>query len=162
MKTVLISMIMMFVGVMIGYFLCWLRSLKKEKKDVQIWRKLSDKYMDMFMLMNQWIKIYQSGDAVEKYFEEEGYRSVIIYGMNFIGDRLWNELRNTEINVICGIDKKAKSIISDLPLITSNEEIPQADVIVVTAISSYDAIENDLSKRVKCNIVSIEDVIYSI
>ena len=43
-----------------------------------------------------------------------------------------------------------------------NEELEKVDVIVVTAITFFESIENELSSKVEYPIVSLEDVLYEV
>ena len=161
-KKIFSMMMLFFGGVLVGGVSIGIKKQIEHKKETSRLNKNADKFYYMFLLMNQWVKIKQQGIDIVSYFKEEKYKKVIIYGMNYVGERLWNDLKNSDIEVLCGIDQNAKAIISDLPIITKDEHIPQADVIVVTAISAYDEIEDELSKCVDCNIISIEDIIYSL
>lgn len=132
----------------------------KTAQEVAKKQKLSDKHLCMFKMMNQWVRIKQEGHDLTEFFERNGYTKVAIYGMNYVGERLLEELKNTEVKVICGIDKKAQSVYSEVDVITKDDVIPEVDVIVVTAIAFFDEIEQDLTQKVTCPIISLEDIIY--
>lgn len=40
-----------------------------------------------------------------EYFTQNGYQKIAVYGMHYAGERLVDELRNTEVKVVCGIDQ---------------------------------------------------------
>ncbi len=134
----------------------------KRVQDVEAKKALSDKHLKMFKMMDRWVGIKQEGKNLAQYFEQNGYKSIIIYGMHYAGERLVEELKGTDIEIVCGIDKNAQTMFADVDVITKEEEIPQADVIVVTAISFFDEIEEELRDRVDCPIVSLEDVVYEL
>ena len=134
----------------------------KRIKDVEAKKTLSDKHLQMFKMMDRWVGVRQEGKRLIEYFITREYQKVIIYGMHYAGERLVEELRDTDIKIVCGIDRNAKSIYTDFDVITMEEKIPEADVIVVTAISSFDEIEEKLKNRVNCPIVSLEDVVYEL
>ena len=133
-----------------------------EKKTQTSLKNLSDKHKDLFLMMNQWVKVKQSGKDLSAYFEKNGYMRVAIYGMGFVGETLLNELRGTQVQVAYGIDKNAETIYADAPVITVDEPFEQVDVIVVTAISYFDEIRESVSKKVSCEIVSLENILYSL
>lgn len=134
----------------------------KRVKDIEKKRQLSDKHLRLFKTMNQWLHIRQEGKSLEDYFRRNGYKKVIIYGMHYAGERLVEELKDTDITIVCGIDKNAQSIFEGIAVITKEDEIPDADVIVVTAISYYDEIEEELKHKIDFPIVSLEDILYEI
>ncbi|MCI9658890.1 MAG: hypothetical protein HFI14_09780 [Lachnospiraceae bacterium] len=113
----------------------------------------------LFFLMNQWIGLKQDNQQIETYFRKNNYQRIAVYGMGFVGMRLIKELRNTNLNIIYGIDQNAANISSDLKLLTLEDELPEVDVIIVTVLGSFQEIYDKLSTKIKCDIVAIEDII---
>ena len=113
----------------------------------------------LFFLMNQWIGLKQDNQQIETYFQKNNYHRIAVYGMGFVGMRLIKELRNTNLNIIYGIDQNAANISSDLKLLTLEDELPEVDVIIVTVLGSFQEIYDKLSTKIKCDIVAIEDII---
>jgi ketol-acid reductoisomerase len=120
-----------------------------------------DKFRELFMILAKWITINQQGRYIGEYFKRANYKNVAIYGMGEVGLLLYNELNNAGINVVCGIDKNADYMTLDIEcdLFEPHDELPEIDVIVVTAIHYYDEIKSDLSNNVGCPIISLMNVI---
>ena len=131
-------------------------------KEIEEKQKLSDKHLRLFKMMNQWVQIKQEGKSLADYFRENGYKTIAIYGMHYAGERLVDELKGTEIRVACGIDRNAYPIYSEIDIITKEDRIPDVDAVVVTAITFFDVIEEELSQIVDCPIVSLEDILYEV
>ena len=125
-----------------------------EKKSEQ-----ADKYNELFQLMNQWVRLKQKGKTLIEYFEEKGYRQIAIYGMNFAGETLVNELEDSSVCVKYGIDKDAKHIMASCNMITPDEVFEEVDAIVVTPVYYYSQIADLIEKRVSCPVISLEDII---
>lgn len=145
-------------GLSIGCVICIAICKKKDKKIGRI-NDLAIKHLDMFFLMNQWVKNNQDHNQIGYFFASNGYRKVAIYGMSHIGMTLLEELRRYGIEVEYGIDRK-KDLYADLEIFSPDEDLPDVDIIVVTAIAFFDDIREKLSKKMKCPIVSIETIIY--
>ena len=107
-----------------------------------------------------WLKRKQKGESLADYFEKGGYKKIAIYGMHYLGESLLSELEDSNIKVICAIDKHAELRYTDIPLYKPEEEIPEVDAVVVTAFFFFDEIEEILREKVSCPILSIEDIIY--
>lgn len=122
----------------------------------------SNKYSELFLLMNHWVKIKQKGKNLSSYFEKNGYKKVAIYGMNHAGMVLLDELRNTEVQVAYGIDKNADNVYADIDVFTVEEPLDKVDVVVVTAITYFNEIENQLKDKMDCPIISLKDVLYEV
>ena len=120
----------------------------------------SKKLHELYMAFNRWIQLKQDGISLAEYFHDQHYKTVAIYGMKELGERLYDELTNSNISVAYVIDKNADSIYADVNVVTPDSELDTVDVIVVTAIYYFDEIEEMLSKKVSCPIVSLKDILY--
>ena len=129
--------------------------LKKKKE-------MSNKHLSLFLMMNQWVKVKQQNKSIAEYLEKQGYKRIAIYGMNYAGETLWDELAGTDICVQYGIDKKADTIYLDVDVLHPDDELPQVDAVIVTAITFYDEIEENLSEKLDCPIISLEDILQEI
>lgn len=138
------------------------RSEKTLGKEIVEHQSLSEKHLDMFLLMNQWLKLKQEGKRIDKALEERGYSKIAIYGLSYIGERLYDELNGSCIEVKYGIDKRADFFYSDLQHFTMDDELPAVDAIIVTPIYYFEEIKQSLAEKTDCPIVSIEDIIFEI
>ncbi|GFI15958.1 hypothetical protein IMSAGC009_01118 [Lachnospiraceae bacterium] len=129
---------------------------------VEGWKQLSDKHLALFLMMNQWVKVKQEGKNLSSYFENNNYKKIAIYGMSYAGETLVDELKDTDISIEYGIDKKADTIYSDISMFTMEDTLEEVDAVVVTAITFFDAIEEKLSEKLDCPILSLEDILYEI
>lgn len=123
---------------------------------------MSDKHLALFLMMNQWVAVKQEGKNLADYFEKNNYRSIAIYGMSYAGERLLEELKNSSIEVKYGIDKNASGIYSDIELVTVDDKLEEVDAVVVTPIFFFDEIEKELSDKINCPIISLEDILYEV
>lgn len=125
-------------------------------------RWMSSKHLALFLMMNQWVKVKQEGKSLASYLEKNGYKKIAIYGMSYAGETLVNELWGTHVEVAYGIDKKADSIYADVDVISVDDIMEPVDAVVVTAITFFDEIEEMLSEKVDCPIISLEDILYEV
>lgn len=158
MKKPVISILSTLAGAALGAGAVGKVSLDKTKK-VQL---MSDKHLALFLMMNQWVKVKQEGKSLAVYFETNGYKKIAIYGMSYAGETLVDELKNTGITVAYGIDKRADSLYTDLDIVTMEDDLGDVDAIVVTAITFFDEIEEQLLEKIDCPILSLEDILYEV
>ena len=125
-------------------------------------QSMSNKHFALFKMMNQWVRVKQEGKNLSDYFEKNGYTNIAIYGMSFAGETLVYELENTSTNVSYGIDRNAKSLYLDVDIVEPDGELEEVDAVVVTAITFFDEIEEMLSAKVDCPIISLEDILYEV
>lgn len=158
MRNKMIKPICVFGGSILGAVIAG-KIVGKKKDEMTC---LSEKHLSLFLMMNQWVKVKQERKELKDYFLRKGYKKIAIYGMSYVGETLLDELKNSEINVAYGIDKNAGFVCSDVNVFLPEDELEEVDVIVVTAITYFDEIEEKLLEKVSCPIISFEDVLYDI
>lgn len=130
---------------------------------IQKAEELADKHMTLFLLLNQWLHIKQEGTrSIINYLESHNFRTIAVYGMSFVGERLVEELRGSKIKIAYGIDQNAQRIYSDIKVITLEEPLEKVDAVIVTAICFMDQIEKNLNGRLSCPVISLEDLLYDV
>lgn len=123
----------------------------------------ADKYYAFYLLTNQWLRLKQSARNLETFFMRNDYRKIAIYGMNHLGENLYRELQGTGVEVSYAIDKNADNLyVNDCEVLKPWEELPDVDAVIVTPFIYFKEIHKDLEKKLKCPIVSLEDIIYSL
>ena len=123
---------------------------------------LSDKHLELYLMMNQWVKVKQDGKNLSTYFEKNGYKKIAIYGMNYAGETLLGELKGTDTEVAYAIDKNADTIYTEVDVYSIGDDLAAVDAVVVTPITFFDEIEEEMSKKVNCPIISLYDILYEV
>lgn len=125
-------------------------------------KDMSDKHFALYQLMTEWVKVRQEGKTISDSLAKRGYKTIAIYGMNYVGMTLLNEIAESDITVAYGIDQKAEDIFVEIDLITPENELKEVDAIIVTPIYYFDEISETLEKKTNIPIVSIEDILLEI
>ena len=100
--------------------------------------------------------------SIGSYFEKRNYKTIAVYGIGEIGNRLYEDLsRFTSIKVEYAIDK-IKEGHPALPVYGLDSEFPEVDVIVVSTNNIYDQVCEILKEKTNIPIVSIDDVVFDI
>ena len=157
-KNIFRDTIFMLAGMLAGAAIIG-RILSKHVKDEQ---ENSDKHLTLYLMMYQWLKIKQQGKCLSTYLESKGYRKIAIYGMSYAGEALARELVGSKVSVIYGIDINADSICENFKVVTPSQLFEEVDAIVVTSVASYTEIKNIIKEKIKCPIISLEDIVYQI
>lgn len=125
-------------------------------------QNMSEKYLELFLLMNQWVKIKQEGKSIANYLIYKKYKTISIYGISYAGETLLDELKNTNIKIAYAIDQNADNICSEVKILSPNDKLPAVDAIIVTPVYFFDSIKEKLEARTNADILSLEDIIYDI
>ena len=82
--------------------------------------------------------------------------------MSYAGSTLAEELKGTNIRVAYGIDKRSDSLNADIEIVTLEDELAPVDAIVVTAVTFFEEIEEELCRKVDWPVISLTDVLCEI
>lgn len=115
------------------------------------------RYLNM---MNQWLILKQEGKSIDRYIKKHGYSTVAVYGMAVYGRHVIRELQNTDIKIVCGIDRKKMETYKNIEILLPAEGLPPADVIINTVIHDHIGIKDHLAQLTVSPVVSLEDVIF--
>lgn len=120
------------------------------------------KFRTYYNILNRWLQLKQDGVNLGQYFIDNNIQNIAIYGMGELGSRLYNELKNTNIEIKYAIDKEGDRMYSIIDTYTLDDDIEIVDAIIVTAVFDFDFIRRKLSKKISCQIISLEDVVFNL
>ena len=150
------------VGILLGYFIGVFQKMKKINDQANRWKRESNKFEQTLLMTVKWLKIKIENRKLEDYFLKNNYYKIAIYGMNYLGVRLYEDLAMSSVNVLYGIDKYTSSADVDIPVYSLDSPLCEVDAIVVTPIYYYEEIKRDLSGKVKVPIISLNDILFEI
>lgn len=122
----------------------------------------ASKFKTYYNTLNRWLELKQKGISLDKWFQKNGYKNAAVYGMGELGNRLYEELKDTEIKVKYAIDQNAYGVSLDIPIYQKEDELPDVDVIVVSAVFAFSEISGELEKKCTCPVVSLEDIVFEL
>lgn len=157
----LIAVIALICGVII-VSIYYKSVLKKKDAVIGKYVNLADKHMELYMLMNQWVKNYQQGKKLEDYFASKNIKTIAIYGMNYVGQTLYDELKKTEVKPLYGIDRNYKKIYAEIDVVSPEDTLLNVDAIVVTSITFFEEIKGNLSNKTNAEIINLFDAVFDI
>lgn len=158
MKKIAIASLLTVFGGIVGADIVGTREIRKRMKVEDDY----DKFKEFYDVLVSWLALSQRGIKIDQYLINKGYTSVAIYGMKELGQRLYEELKDSTVKVDYIIDRNNTEIHAKVPVLHPDEVTKEPDVIIVTAIHYFDDIESELKNRVQCDIISLEDVVYGI
>lgn len=146
-------LLVFFAGVLFDRYIC--------KKAIKSLKRENNKFWEFFYILEQWLSNKENGVCISDYIMQKGCHNVAIYGMSVLGNLLYTELKNSsQISVDYAIDRNAEEMYFEVNVIGVDEDYPDTDVIIVTAISEFENIKKFILKKKKIDIISLEDVIY--
>lgn len=153
----IIKSICIIGGIIVSIIFASKRYIKiVDEKDMKI-----KKFKNYYNLANKWLIINNQGRNIAEYFDKNGWHNIAIYGIGELGNRLYEELLESNVKIHYAIDKEASNRYSNIKVLTMDDDLEPVDVIIVTPIFDYDAICVLLEKKTDIRIISLEDVIYN-
>lgn len=134
MKKSLLSILSMAAGAAAGVAVSAATVGKEQDEMIKKERQFADKHLAIMKVYDEWLRVRQDGRSLVQYFKNRDYKNIAIYGMSYLGESLVNELKDSDVKVLYGIDKNAENIYSSVEVISSIDDLPKVDVIVVTAV----------------------------
>ena len=102
----------------------------------------------IFHVMRNWIDLKNQGKDFKGFFVSHQYRTAAIYGMGYIGESLYLELKNSNIQVMYAVDRSAIDFKQELAIF-----------IIVTLVEKCDDICRRLAEKVRCPVVTIQQLL---
>ncbi len=99
-------------------------------------------------------------DKLSRYFEKKNFKEIAIYGMGQMGELLAKYLKDIGVLVQYGIDKNADYIYSDIEVVYLEDIQSGPDLVIVTPIMDYEIISCVIREKLKCEVISLEDIAY--
>lgn len=149
--------VVMIIGLTIGLLIAVKNLIKCRKKAKEELGKMSLFYTTF----NLWLANRQQGKSMEEFFHKRGHKKIAIYGIKELGERLYDELHTTEVEIAYFIDKRAADVRekNGIPVLYPSETLPEVDIIVVTAEYYFADIEKELGNLVNYPIYSVGDIL---
>lgn len=85
--------------------ICYGKYIGKKEERV---RKLNHDFREYYEVVSRWIVMKNSGRKLEEYFKASEIKSIAIYGAGPLGEMIYQELQDSEINVLYVIDQSKK------------------------------------------------------
>jgi hypothetical protein len=121
-----------------------------------------NKFKSYYNILNLWLIAKNEKKSINNYFADYGYENIAVYGMGELGNRILEELEDSTINVIYGIDSMPTNTSSAVPVYNYTDDLPEVDAVVVTTVFVFDNIKSKLENKLSCPIISLEEIVKSL
>ena len=132
----------------------------KYGKEVKEWFVAERKEYFLCKFMNRWLMLKQRGINLSDFFVQKGMKKIAIYGIHYIGKRLYDEFQGSAVEVVYAIDRNPRENGWNIPVLHPDNALKDIDAVVVTPIFDYLEIKKILSAKLSCPIFSVEDILY--
>lgn len=110
-------------------------------------------------IYSRWIDLLSEGKlSFKMMLEERGIKTVAIYGYGDLGRKLHYQLGKENIEVKYAIDQYVGNVKNGIKVYRKEEELPEADVIIVTAYEA-NSIRDELRSITQIPVMTIEELL---
>lgn len=148
-------------SIIVGY-LTYRITVNKDKKIIEACDKKVQKFKQYYQLTNQWIQNKNDKKNITDYLLRNGLYKIAIYGMGELGNKLFEEIDHSKIEVKYIIDRYPESNFANVKFVELNNNIEPVDAIIVTPIFDYEQIEQEISEFVDYKVISLEEILYNV
>lgn len=155
----LILILLLLVQIVVLYRNLFRVKEAEEKQWIRAESNVATKKMFIYWVKQE-IQIHQ----IVNYFYVHNMKKIAIYGMTDVGIMLYHKLKNTDIEVVCCVDRSKKFINLPVRIVKPNEFSETVDAIVVTSIYYFSEIYDNMRQQIedKVPILGLDEVLYEI
>lgn len=124
--------------------------------------KDAGKHKLLYKVTYKLVSDYLDGNRISDYLKDLGYKNIAIYGVGDLGTLLLKIFCLEGVEVSFCIDRDSSKTLEKISIITPYDTIPKVDVIIVTALESFEEIKKELKKKTDSKIISLETIIFNI
>ena len=126
--------------------------------------KERDRYLCYYSLLKEWLRNNKNGISIVDSLKRRKIKTIAIYGSGSLGEVLYNEIEESDIEIAYIIDKITDKKFHNIKIIDSNSIIDaeKVDAIIVTPYDYIEIFENLRKVNENMLIISLEQLVYSI
>lgn len=127
-------------------------------------QEISAKNETLFQICSRLLALKNQGRSIAAYLQSRNVKNVAIWGCSELGERVYDELKNSDINVVCGIDKRPENKELGVPVLLPTLEyknvISKCDAILITPVFNLTEVVDTISSLdIQAELYSIDKVL---
>lgn len=128
----------------------------KQKKEIAYYKNKIIRYESYWRIMDKWLSLKENKKTIADLLEEKNIYKVAVYGVGMLGRHLIHDLSDTNIKIVCAIDRNNINEGYDFPVIGIDEIVPMVDALIVTPCYDFPGIKEKMMRKGVGNIISLE------
>ena len=123
-------------------------------------KRMIDKDNRIMELYERWVAAQSRDEDVCRFLLDNRLEHVAIYGFGTLGRAVFDVIRSSSVSVDYIIESNKSRWDKDLrQFFTAQDELPNVDAVIVTAISDFEDISKKMKEELICPILSLEDIV---
>ncbi len=131
------------------------RTLIRRSSETNKFKYFNDVY-------SRWLKNRNDNKYLADYLKAYGYNTVAVYGLGKMGQRLCEELSDSDVKIRYIIDNYTTNTFKNIKIYKLISGLEPVDVIIVTVSQEYEKIENELRNILSYPVLALDSIIYGL
>ncbi len=132
---------------------------RKQNDDDMLGQEKANRWYQRSQIFEKWLRIRQMGYSFAQYLREVDIRSIAIYGMGNAGCDLYEELKKSDVRIVCMIDKESCYSGDIIKVIRPGDRLETVDAVIVTVLSEEDKIKAYLNDLYPYKVLLLREII---
>ncbi len=137
-----------------GYIDC----SKFKKIEVLILETKQEMFRQYFWVLNKWLHLKNQNISLCEHPALKD-KKIAIYGMGNLGKRLIEDLEISGKKIAYVIDLNAEYLFASFELYKPEDELPMADVLVITLVDKFEDIKDVMKTNFQGDIISLSEIV---
>lgn len=131
----------------------------ERNSQIDLLRKQVDRYRGYWVLLDKWLLLKERNVHFAQYFQRYRIEKIAIYGMGMMGRHLYEELKESDVEVCYGIDQQGQLLSNEILIYKPEDDWPKVDAVVVAVTYGYEELVSRLQLKHIGKVMLLNDVI---
>lgn len=123
-------------------------------------KRMIDKDNRIMKLYERWVTGYSRGENMCQFLLDNRLEHIAIFGFGTLGRAVFDVIRSSSVSVSYIIESNKSRWDKNLcQFFTAQDDLPNVDAVIVTAISDFEDISKKMKENLICPILSLEDIV---
>lgn len=109
-------------------------------------------------LYGKWLELKIGGESIEDYLKGKGISTACIYGWGHFGKILYEDLKNTDIDIRYILDRKSPNADAPVTVLKPDKKYEDVDIVIVSTMFDNEGIKARLREMGYKNVVTLRDI----
>ena len=135
--------------------------LHKQQEEIDNLQNKVYRKSRFYELLYAWLLMKMSGSLVASKLTERNISSIGIYGAGRHGKLLFQELRNSNVEILFFVDCNIKKIVLEepIPILGLDDKWPKVDAIIVSTFLEVDSLRLSIEKKGVMNVIPLNEIL---
>ena len=132
------------------------KTINKSKRQLER-EKTKSEYKTALLI--KWMYLYHYGMTIKDWLDDTDKKTVAVYGMGDLGQLLYYELTDKNVEVLYTVDQNYEYKNSEIQIYPLKDGLEHVDVVIVTLLKPDKGLLKEVHKKTNSSVITLESVI---